>query len=121
MRAISVREQSDASGDRPSATIGASGGALPVLMRSLGPRTEQFGGIGGRLYAANTTGAISGALLTSFVFIPVLGVRGSALAPARSTSPQPLPLLRSPAACAVQATPRKIRRSRPARPVFASR
>jgi spermidine synthase len=56
------------------------GGTLPVLMRSFAPQAEKFGLAGGRLYAANTSGAIAGALLTPFVLIPALGVRGSALA-----------------------------------------
>jgi spermidine synthase len=56
------------------------GGTLPVLMRTLAPRAEHLGVAGGRLYAANTAGAMAGALLTSFVLIPLLGVRGSALA-----------------------------------------
>lgn len=49
----------------------ALGGTLPVLMRA-----------GGRLYAANTAGAIAGALLSAFVLIPLLGVQGSAYAAA---------------------------------------
>jgi spermidine synthase len=56
------------------------GGTLPVLMRTLAPRDERLGNTGGRFYAANTAGAMAGALLTSFVLIPLLGVRGSALA-----------------------------------------
>jgi spermidine synthase len=56
------------------------GGTLPILMRSFSPQAEKFGVTGGRLYAANTFGAIAGVLLTSFVLIPALGVRGSALA-----------------------------------------
>jgi spermidine synthase len=56
------------------------GGTLPVLMRSFALQAEKFGVAGGRLYAANTSGAVVGALLTSFVLIPALGVRGSSLA-----------------------------------------
>jgi spermidine synthase len=56
------------------------GGTLPILMRSFAPQAEKFGVAGGRLYAANTFGAIVGVLLTSFVLIPALGVCGSALA-----------------------------------------
>ena len=56
------------------------GGTFPVLMRSLAPQAEKFGVAGGLLYTANASGAIAGALLTSFVLIPALGVRGSALA-----------------------------------------
>ncbi|MEK1940835.1 MAG: fused MFS/spermidine synthase, partial [Pseudomonas sp.] len=58
------------------------GGTLPVLMRAIGPATGQLGNAGGRLYAANTAGAIAGTLLTAFVLIPWLGVRGTAFAAA---------------------------------------
>jgi spermidine synthase len=56
------------------------GGTLPVLMRSFAPQAEKLGLAGGRLYAANTSGAIAGALLTSFLLIPTLGMRGATLA-----------------------------------------
>jgi spermidine synthase len=56
------------------------GGTLPILMRSFAPQAKKFSVAGGRLYAANTFGAIAGVLLTSFVLIPALGVCGSALA-----------------------------------------
>ena len=49
------------------------GGTLPVLIRSRAPQAGQIAAAGGRLYAANTAGAIAGALLTSFVLIPLLG------------------------------------------------
>ena len=61
------------------------GGTLPVLIRSWAPQAGQVAAAGGRLYAANTAGAIAGALLTSFVLIPLLGVRGTAFAAAGST------------------------------------
>ncbi|CAG9181215.1 fused MFS/spermidine synthase [Cupriavidus pinatubonensis] len=60
----------------------AMGGTLPVLMRVLASRAGQVGTHGGRLYAANTTGAIAGTLLAGFVLIPWLGITGSALAAA---------------------------------------
>jgi MFS family permease len=56
------------------------GGTLPVLIRSRAPQAGQIGAAGGSLYAANTAGAIAGALVTPFVFLPSLGVRGAALA-----------------------------------------
>jgi spermidine synthase len=56
------------------------GGTLPVLIRSWAPQPEHIGSAGGSLYAANTAGAIAGTLLTPFVLLPLLGVRGSALA-----------------------------------------
>jgi spermidine synthase len=58
------------------------GGTLPILVRSRAPQEGQVGAAGGRLYAAHTAGAIAGALLTSFVLIPLLGVRGTAFAAA---------------------------------------
>ena len=58
------------------------GGTLPVLMRALAADPQQLGQAGGRLYAANTAGAIVGTLLTAFVLIATLGVRGSAIAAA---------------------------------------
>ena len=58
------------------------GGTLPVLVRALAADPTQLGRAGGRLYAANTAGAILGTLLSAFVLIATLGVRGSALAAA---------------------------------------
>ncbi|MDH4567003.1 spermidine synthase [Pseudomonas sp. BN414] len=58
------------------------GGTLPVLVRSLTPADGQMGEAGGRLYAANTAGAIAGTLLAAFILLPLLGVTGSALAAA---------------------------------------
>ena len=56
------------------------GGTLPVLVRALAPGTGQLAEAGGRLYAANTAGAIAGTLLAAFVLLPRLGVTGSASA-----------------------------------------
>ena len=58
------------------------GGTLPVLVRALAPAADNLGRAGGRLYAANTAGAIGGTLLSAFVLIPALGVKGSAYAAA---------------------------------------
>ncbi|GAB5100472.1 fused MFS/spermidine synthase [Caballeronia sp. HLA56] len=70
----------------PFALVGAPaiamGGTLPVLMRATGASRQDIGSAGGRLYAANTAGAIAGALLPVFVLIPLLGVQGSAYAAA---------------------------------------
>jgi len=54
------------------------GGTVPLMMRVIAP-AARVAATGGRLYAANTTGAILGALLAPFLLIPVFGVRGSAL------------------------------------------
>jgi spermidine synthase len=56
------------------------GGTLPVLVRALAQATGQLATAAGRLYAANTAGAIAGTCLTTFYFIPTLGIRGSAFA-----------------------------------------
>ncbi|WP_125477674.1 fused MFS/spermidine synthase [Caballeronia terrestris] len=70
----------------PFALVGlpavAMGGTLPVLLRAVEPKAGGIGGAGGRLYAANTAGAIAGATLPTFVLIPWLGVQGSAFAAA---------------------------------------
>ncbi|MCO4864479.1 fused MFS/spermidine synthase [Cupriavidus sp. WGlv3] len=58
----------------------AMGGTLPVLMRVLGSAPGRVGTHGGRLYAANTAGAIAGTLLAGFVLVPALGILGSAIA-----------------------------------------
>jgi spermidine synthase len=55
------------------------GGTLPVMVRALGPEYGKVGLSGGRLYAANTAGAIAGTLLSAFMLIPAFGVMGSAV------------------------------------------
>jgi len=56
------------------------GGTLPVLLRAAGG--ARVGRAGAALYAANTAGAIAGALLPAFALIPALGVQGTAWAAA---------------------------------------
>jgi predicted membrane-bound spermidine synthase len=58
------------------------GGTLPALVRAGGRGLQDAGRVGGALYAANTAGAIVGALLPVFVLIPAFGVQGTALAAA---------------------------------------
>jgi spermidine synthase len=58
------------------------GGTLPVLVRVLTEQTGRISSAGGRLYAANTAGAVAGTLLAAFLLIPWLGVFGSSLAAA---------------------------------------
>lgn len=55
------------------------GGTLPALARFAASQREDVGRVGGSLYAANTAGAIAGALLASFLVIPAVGIRGSAM------------------------------------------
>ncbi|MBO1113858.1 fused MFS/spermidine synthase [Bordetella petrii] len=52
------------------------GGTLPILLRAAG--AGRVGRAGAALYAANTAGAVAGALLPAFVLIPALGVQASA-------------------------------------------
>ena len=56
------------------------GGTLPAAVRTLGPGDSSVGRTTGLLYAANTAGAIAGALLVPFVLVPAFGVRGTGLA-----------------------------------------
>lgn len=58
------------------------GATLPVLLRALAPEEGQLGRASGRLYAANTAGAILGTLIAAFVLLPTFGVTGSAIAAA---------------------------------------
>lgn len=58
----------------------AMGGTLPVLVRA--SAGSSVAATGGRLYAANTAGAIAGVLIAPFLLIPALGVLGAALAAA---------------------------------------
>ncbi|MHC4447457.1 MAG: fused MFS/spermidine synthase, partial [Planctomycetota bacterium] len=58
------------------------GGTLPPLLAAVRPRDDSIGRAAGQLYAANTAGAIVGALLTVLVAVPALGIRGAALAAA---------------------------------------
>lgn len=54
------------------------GGTVPLMMRVVAPAAARVAAVGGRLYAANTAGAILGALLAPFLLIPLFGVLGSA-------------------------------------------
>jgi len=54
------------------------GGTLPAMVRSLRLTADRIGAGGGEMYAANTTGAIIGALASSFLLIPAFGIQGTA-------------------------------------------
>jgi spermidine synthase len=58
------------------------GGTLPPLLAAVRPREDSIGRATGQLYAANTAGAIAGALLTVFAIVPALGIRGAAMSAA---------------------------------------
>ncbi len=55
------------------------GGTLPVLLRALAPNFGNVARAGGILYAANTAGAVLGALAVPIFLLPQFGVRNSAL------------------------------------------
>lgn len=77
------------------------GGTLPVMMKSLTAHKHNVGANGGGLYAANTAGAIVGALAAPLLLIPTFGVHGAALAAAALNllgAVLALLLLRNPAA-----------------------
>jgi spermidine synthase len=58
------------------------GGTVPAVIRWQTQAASQVAPAAGWLYAANTAGGIAGALLSSFLFIPSLGIRGAAFAAA---------------------------------------
>jgi spermidine synthase len=58
------------------------GGTLPIAVRSWVRETGSIAAVGGGVYAANTSGGIAGALLSTFVFLPHFGVCGAAYAAA---------------------------------------
>jgi spermidine synthase len=56
------------------------GATLPSLTRHLARRAADLGDVFGRLYAANTLGAVLGAMVAGFFFIEILGLTGSLVA-----------------------------------------
>ncbi|MGI9247644.1 MAG: spermidine synthase [Woeseiaceae bacterium] len=55
------------------------GGTLPPLLAAVRPDAHSVGHHSGQLYAANTAGAIVGALLTVFLVVPTYGIRGASM------------------------------------------
>jgi spermidine synthase len=53
------------------------GALFPPVVRACATALESMGRTVGDLYAANTLGAIAGALTASFVLVPILGTQGS--------------------------------------------
>lgn len=53
------------------------GGTLPVLSKFLMQEIKHVGKNAGLLYGINTAGAVFGCFLSGFVFIPLLGLKGS--------------------------------------------
>lgn len=60
----------------PAAAMGAT---FPLAVRVVGAAGTRAAGVAGALYAVNTIGASGGALLTGFLLIPNLGLRGTTL------------------------------------------
>ncbi len=58
----------------PTTLMGAT---LPILSRYFVDRFDTLGGTVGRLYAANTFGAVLGAFVSGFLLVPNLGERGT--------------------------------------------
>jgi spermidine synthase len=58
------------------------GGTLPPLLAAIRPRMKSIGQETGRLYAANTAGAIIGVIVTGFLIVPAFGIRGAAISAA---------------------------------------
>jgi len=55
------------------------GGTLPALLRALHPGDDGVAPATGRLYAANTAGAVAGTLATPFALVPAFGITGTGL------------------------------------------
>jgi spermidine synthase len=55
------------------------GGTLPVLLRARRPGDEAVAPATGRLYAANTAGAVAGTLATPFLLVPAFGITRAGL------------------------------------------
>jgi spermidine synthase len=55
------------------------GGTLPALLRALHPGDRGVAPATGRLYAANTLGAVGGTLATPFLLVPALGQMGTGI------------------------------------------
>ena len=62
------------------------GATLPSLTRHLARRAADFGEVFGRLYAANTVGAVVGAMVAGFFLIELLGLTGSLVAGAAGSA-----------------------------------
>ncbi|MCU0231622.1 MAG: fused MFS/spermidine synthase, partial [Acidobacteria bacterium] len=90
------------------------GGTLPALLRALRPTSPAVAFATGRLYAANTAGAIAGTLATPFALVPAFGIAGAACcaavaglvvaAAALALDRARAPIAEAPAAAAAAAT-----------------
>jgi spermidine synthase len=62
----------------------SAGTILPLVLVGAVPRREHAGPAVGRIYAVNTLGAIAGAILAGFLFVPVFGTQWTLLGIAAS-------------------------------------
>ena len=53
------------------------GAAFPLAVRAVVGERQELGGPVGRVYAANTIGSMTGAILAGFVFLPLIHVQGT--------------------------------------------
>lgn len=60
----------------------AMGVTLPLMVKALNQWSPGFGKALGRLYGVNTIGAMTGAIVGEWLFLPLLGVAGSSVAAA---------------------------------------
>ena len=89
------------------------GGTLPPLLAAVRPQEDSIGRESGGLYAANTAGAIAGALLAVFWLVPAFGIRGASISAALIN----LALAATAFALAVKTTPTATQPS-PVDPVY---
>ncbi len=62
------------------------GATLPSLTRYLARRAADLGDVFGRLYSANTLGAVLGAFVAGFFLVEILGLTGSLMAGAAGSA-----------------------------------
>jgi spermidine synthase len=62
----------------------ALGATFSLALATAASDVERIGGAAGRVYAANTLGAIAGALAAGFLLIPMLGLQGTVMATSRA-------------------------------------
>ena len=87
----------------------ALGGTLPALVRHATEQADRLGFEIGRLYAANTAGAVGGCFIAGFVLVPSLGVRTTVWTAAAATNDRGAASVRS-AGCRRSRQGRRCRR-----------
>jgi spermidine synthase len=75
------------------------GASFPLAVAAAAPSNDDSGATVGRMYAANTLGAIIGSLMTGLIFVPLIGTHGAErvliLVSATSAAVVLIPILRS--------------------------